>query len=56
MIFIYCWLNIYYRYNYTNFIGGILLLTLQDFKKVNGMSNKYWGWGLEDDEFFLRLK
>jgi len=20
------------------------------------MSNKYWGWGLEDDEFFVRLK
>lgn len=23
---------------------------------VNGMSNKYWGWGLEDDEFYVRLK
>lgn len=20
------------------------------------MSNKYWGWGLEDDEFFVRLR
>lgn len=20
------------------------------------MSNKYWGWGLEDDEFYIRLK
>jgi xylosylprotein 4-beta-galactosyltransferase len=20
------------------------------------MSNKYWGWGLEDDEFYVRLK
>uniref|UniRef100_A0AC34QH89 Beta-1,4-galactosyltransferase 7 n=1 Tax=Panagrolaimus sp. JU765 TaxID=591449 RepID=A0AC34QH89_9BILA len=44
------------RYNYTKFIGGILLLTMDDFKKVNGMSNKYWGWGLEDDEFYLRLR
>ncbi|KAG8225786.1 hypothetical protein J437_LFUL005593 [Ladona fulva] len=26
------------------------------FKLVNGMSNKYWGWGLEDDEFYVRLK
>jgi len=25
------------------------------FKKVNGFSNNYWGWGLEDDEFFARL-
>lgn len=24
--------------------------------QVNGMSNKYWGWGLEDDEFYVRLK
>lgn len=23
---------------------------------VDGMSNKYWGWGLEDDEFYVRLK
>ena len=20
------------------------------------MSNKYWGWGLEDDEFFVRMR
>ena len=24
------------------------------FQHVDGMSNKYWGWGLEDDEFFVR--
>lgn len=28
----------------------------EDFEAVNGMSNKYWGWGLEDDEFYVRLK
>ncbi|VDK57694.1 unnamed protein product [Anisakis simplex] len=44
------------KYNYTKFIGGILMLTLHDYKMVNGMSNKYWGWGLEDDEFYLRLR
>lgn len=32
------------------------MLTMKDYKTVNGMSNKYWGWGLEDDEFFLRIK
>lgn len=32
------------------------MLTLKDFKFVNGLSNKYWGWGLEDDEFYLRLR
>jgi xylosylprotein 4-beta-galactosyltransferase len=44
------------RYDYPKFIGGILILTLDDYKLVNGMSNKYWGWGLEDDEFYLRLR
>jgi xylosylprotein 4-beta-galactosyltransferase len=61
------------RYDYKNYIGGVLLITLDDFHKVsafkenvifyseytfqvNGMSNNFWGWGLEDDEFFLRLK
>uniref|UniRef100_A0AC34GVR3 Beta-1,4-N-acetylgalactosaminyltransferase n=1 Tax=Panagrolaimus sp. ES5 TaxID=591445 RepID=A0AC34GVR3_9BILA len=44
------------RYDYAKFIGGILILTMEDYKLVNGMSNKYWGWGLEDDEFYLRLR
>ncbi|CDW57221.1 Beta 1,4 galactosyltransferase 7 [Trichuris trichiura] len=42
-------------YHYNKYIGGILVVTLEAFDLVNGMSNKYWGWGLEDDEFFLRL-
>ncbi|CRK90021.1 CLUMA_CG003746, isoform A [Clunio marinus] len=44
------------KYNYPTFIGGILLLKNEHFEMVNGMSNKYWGWGLEDDEFYVRLK
>ncbi|PIO63054.1 N-acetyllactosaminide 3-alpha-galactosyltransferase, partial [Teladorsagia circumcincta] len=44
------------KYNYTKFIGGVLMLTMNDYKALNGMSNKYWGWGLEDDEFYLRIK
>ncbi|EFN82787.1 beta-1,4-galactosyltransferase 7 [Harpegnathos saltator] len=44
------------RYHYYTFIGGILLIKREHFLQVNGMSNKYWGWGLEDDEFYVRLK
>ena len=24
--------------------------------QMNGMSNKFWGWGREDDEFYLRMR
>jgi len=26
-----------------------------EYKKINGHSNQYWGWGLEDDDVFNRL-
>ncbi|KAK6622496.1 hypothetical protein RUM44_002308 [Polyplax serrata] len=44
------------KYDYPTFVGGILLVKREDFELVNGMSNRYWGWGLEDDEFYVRLK
>lgn len=44
------------RYHYKKFIGGILLMTMRTYELVNGMSNRFWGWGQEDDELFLRLK
>ncbi|RUS86467.1 hypothetical protein EGW08_005782 [Elysia chlorotica] len=43
-------------YHYKTFVGGILLLQSKDFEKLNGLSNKYWGWGREDDEFFVRMR
>ncbi|CAF4838907.1 unnamed protein product [Pieris macdunnoughi] len=44
------------KYHYATFIGGILLVSRDHFELVKGMSNNYWGWGLEDDEFYVRLK
>jgi len=44
------------KYDYETFIGGIFLISRKHFKLVDGMSNKYWGWGLEDDELFVRLR
>ncbi|XP_076460967.1 beta-1,4-galactosyltransferase 7-like isoform X2 [Babylonia areolata] len=43
-------------YHYKTFVGGILLVKNEDFEKLNGMSNRYWGWGREDDEFYVRMK
>lgn len=43
-------------YHYKKFVGGILLLTKYHFIKINGMSNRYWGWGREDDELYVRIK
>ncbi|CAH0401719.1 unnamed protein product [Chilo suppressalis] len=44
------------KYHYDTFIGGILLINKEHYELVDGMSNNYWGWGLEDDEFYVRLK
>lgn len=44
------------EYNYSTFIGGILIINKEDFIRTNGMSNRYWGWGREDDEFYIRLR
>ncbi|XP_059151192.1 beta-1,4-galactosyltransferase 7-like [Physella acuta] len=43
-------------YHYKTFVGGILLIQSKHFEMLNGLSNKYWGWGREDDEFFVRLR
>jgi hypothetical protein len=37
----------------TNF-GGVVSFLKQDFSQVNGYSNRYWGWGKEDDDLFIR--
>lgn len=44
-----------YRMPYLNYLGGVLAITLKAFERVNGYSNRYWGWGAEDDDMFLRL-
>lgn len=44
------------NYNYDKYFGGILLIKNEHFAQVNGFSNKYFGWGLEDDEFYTRIK
>jgi len=39
---------------FDKYFGGVTLFPIIDFIKVNGYSNKYWGWGYEDDDLLLR--
>jgi hypothetical protein len=39
---------------FDEYFGGVTLFPMKDFKKINGYSNKYWGWGYEDDDLRLR--
>jgi hypothetical protein len=41
---------------YLQSCGGVVSLHVNDWKKINGMSNDYEGWGGEDDDLFARLK
>lgn len=36
------------------YFGGVTMFNKGDFKKINGFSNNYWGWGFEDDDLLRR--
>jgi hypothetical protein len=46
------------KYNYSlayeQYFGGAVLFTKEQVYKVNGYSNEYWDWGMEDDDLFWR--
>ncbi|CAF1161420.1 unnamed protein product [Didymodactylos carnosus] len=44
-----------YLVNYEFLIGGVLMLSHDQYVTINGFSNLYWGWGGEDDDLGLRL-
>ena len=46
-------LPIYRTYNVL--VGGVLVVTKQQYLAVNGFSNLYWGWGGEDDDMQRRV-
>ncbi len=37
------------------FIGGVFSVSKDDFIKINGFPNNFWGWGAEDDALSYRL-
>ncbi|KAJ8922093.1 hypothetical protein NQ315_004025 [Exocentrus adspersus] len=46
-----------FRYNlpYLTLFGGAVSILSQQFQEINGMSNKFYGWGAEDDNFYRRV-
>ncbi|XP_045138670.1 beta-1,4-N-acetylgalactosaminyltransferase bre-4-like isoform X2 [Portunus trituberculatus] len=48
--------NMKYRLPYNDIFGGVSAMTVEQFRTVNGFSNKFWGWGGEDDDMSNRIK
>jgi hypothetical protein len=48
--------SIRHPYGYDGCLGCFFLLTSEIFKKLNGYSNEYWGWGAEDTDIAYRAK
>uniref|UniRef100_A0A915CJ91 N-acetyllactosaminide 3-alpha-galactosyltransferase n=1 Tax=Parascaris univalens TaxID=6257 RepID=A0A915CJ91_PARUN len=42
--------NLGYQLWYKEIVGGVLAISMDDYRAVNGYSNMYWAWGGEDDD------
>ena len=38
------------------YFGGAILFTKEQFEQINGYSNDYWNWGMEDDDLLWRCE
>ncbi|XP_064629552.1 beta-1,4-N-acetylgalactosaminyltransferase bre-4-like isoform X3 [Lineus longissimus] len=45
-----------YKLPYHSIFGGAIEMKREHFRKVNGFSNKFWGWGGEDDDMSSRVQ
>ncbi|XP_065213343.1 xylosylprotein 4-beta-galactosyltransferase-like [Planococcus citri] len=42
-------------YSNPYYISGIFLMSSEQFRRMNGYGNNFWGWGFEDYDFYLRV-
>ncbi|KAI9920779.1 hypothetical protein PsorP6_000025 [Peronosclerospora sorghi] len=48
--------RVWERYNESqNYFDGIVAFTRQQFIKINGFPNNFWGWGDEDNELYSHV-
>ncbi|XP_033030575.1 beta-1,4-galactosyltransferase 3 [Lacerta agilis] len=45
-----------YNLPYSQYFGGVSALTPDQYLKINGFPNEYWGWGGEDDDIATRVR
>ena len=45
-----------HREVFDEYFGGVTMFNVEDFEKINGFSNKYWGWGYEDTDLLHRCR
>ena len=45
-----------YGLKYQEYFGGCILFTKEHYEEINGYSNGYWNWGMEDDDILYRVK
>ena len=41
---------------FDEYFGGVTMFPVDTFEKIDGYSNKYWGWGYEDDDLRFRCE
>ena len=45
-----------YRMPYPRYLGGVVGFDAAAYRHVNGFSNRFWGWGGEDDDLYRRVR